>query len=570
NLTYIVTNSFSCSDTNRQQIKMGGVVASFVPKDTTGCKYTPITFRDKSASDTTLTNWVWSFDDGDSAFTKNPTHIYTTKGFYKVKQYVMDARGCFDTITSDKTIIIGDSARPKPPTIYNVTVVDDETVTLNFKPYNDIDFAFYTVYKLVAGAYKPIKIITNINDTVFTEKKLKTLRNRYCYKLQVQTLCGKISNLDSAISHCTMDVSATPSINSVSLKWNQYSGWDSISNYEVYRVDKKDRTIETLIATIPGWMNNYVDSSVRCFAKYHYRIKAVKTYASGIMSYSDTTGGFPIHVPNPPKNEIIHATVVDNKKILLEWTTPIVKRFIIDRSSDGITYFPYKVFDSSISSFNDTNVMVNTTSYTYRMRVLDSCGDLSPFTNIGKSILLNVDSNTDGRPQLKWTAYQQWKQGIAYYDIELKQKDGSFMNIGRTVDGNETNFIDDVTDLNSLPEYCYRVIAHRSGDDITSTSNIDCTHIYSTLFIPNAFTPNHDKENLNEKFEIKGTYISQYQIKIYNRWGEKVFESDTIYNSWDGTFKGEKSPLDQYIYHIKAFGVTGEQYDKTGYIILLK
>lgn len=59
----------------------------------------------------------------------------------------------------------------------------------------------------------------------------------------------------------------------------------------------------------------------------------------------------------------------------------------------------------------------------------------------------------------------------------------------------------------------------------------------SSIFFPNTFTPNGD--GINETFEIKGHKIKEYEVRIYNRWGECVFESTEIMKAWDGTFKGK-------------------------------
>ncbi len=58
----------------------------------------------------------------------------------------------------------------------------------------------------------------------------------------------------------------------------------------------------------------------------------------------------------------------------------------------------------------------------------------------------------------------------------------------------------------------------------------------TTLYIPNAFTPNND--NNNEKFGPKGMYVNDYRFSIFNRWGELIFESVDLTDGWDGKYKG--------------------------------
>jgi len=44
--------------------------------------------------------------------------------------------------------------------------------------------------------------------------------------------------------------------------------------------------------------------------------------------------------------------------------------------------------------------------------------------------------------------------------------------------------------------------------------------------------------------------ISQYELAIYNRWGEQLFKSSAITQSWDGYYQGELLPVGEYAYHL--------------------
>lgn len=64
------------------------------------------------------------------------------------------------------------------------------------------------------------------------------------------------------------------------------------------------------------------------------------------------------------------------------------------------------------------------------------------------------------------------------------------------------------------------------------------------LFVPKAFTPNND--GTNDVLEIFGAHFKNFQMKIFNRWGEIIYITDDPEKSWDGTYKGEKMPLGVY------------------------
>ena len=87
------------------------------------------------------------------------------------------------------------------------------------------------------------------------------------------------------------------------------------------------------------------------------------------------------------------------------------------------------------------------------------------------------------------------------------------------------------------------------------------------LFVPTVFTPNSDEHN--ELFVIKGLFIDRFNIKIFDRWGEQLFESDMIDKYWDGTFNNNKVQQGTYYYHIAVLGIDGKLFEKSGTIEVL-
>lgn len=85
------------------------------------------------------------------------------------------------------------------------------------------------------------------------------------------------------------------------------------------------------------------------------------------------------------------------------------------------------------------------------------------------------------------------------------------------------------------------------------------------LSIPNVFTPNQD--GTNDLYMVNGKGITEYNIVIVNRWGNVVFESNDITDSWDGTSNGKPCVEGVYFYSIKAKSLT-QEYDKQGHITL--
>lgn len=88
------------------------------------------------------------------------------------------------------------------------------------------------------------------------------------------------------------------------------------------------------------------------------------------------------------------------------------------------------------------------------------------------------------------------------------------------------------------------------------------------IYVPNAFTP--DGNRLNNFFEVSTVNISKLNVKIFNRWGENIFESDDVDFKWDGTYKGMRVQDNVYVYKIKYVTSTGIEDTLVGHVVLIK
>ena len=91
--------------------------------------------------------------------------------------------------------------------------------------------------------------------------------------------------------------------------------------------------------------------------------------------------------------------------------------------------------------------------------------------------------------------------------------------------------------------------------------------VRSQLFVPNAFTPLSDKNNL---FKPAQADVSDYRMNIYNRQGVLVFDSEDITHGWNGRSKGEVCPSGTYVYVISFRDTEGKPHTQKGTLMLLK
>lgn len=88
------------------------------------------------------------------------------------------------------------------------------------------------------------------------------------------------------------------------------------------------------------------------------------------------------------------------------------------------------------------------------------------------------------------------------------------------------------------------------------------------IFVPNAFTPNGDGNN--DVLYVRSNLIESMEFAVYNRWGQKVFETNDQNIGWDGTYKGTELSSDVFGYYLKAKCYDGEEYFKKGNITLIR
>jgi gliding motility-associated-like protein len=96
--------------------------------------------------------------------------------------------------------------------------------------------------------------------------------------------------------------------------------------------------------------------------------------------------------------------------------------------------------------------------------------------------------------------------------------------------------------------------------------------------IPTAFTPNGD--GANDILYVRGAALASINLKIFNRWGELVFETSTLEidgvdgslrsQGWDGKLRGKEQEMDSYAYVLNATFIDGNKYDEKGNVTLIR
>lgn len=582
-VTLTVWNSYGCQDTAVQTLNIRinqRPTATFAASSTQVCMPTSVTFTERATSPNgPIVSYAWSFGDNTTTATRNPVKNYATAGRYDVSLKVTDIFGCTDSVSFPRYINVLDSTRPSNILAKVATVNNNRVIDLNWKPSTDSAFVQYKVFRKdetpAGSTFTLVHASTNRNDSAFTDVSARVNQTPYTYLVVQKNICNRESNLDLAFAHTNVFVNAAPSADvrkvGVDLKWTKYVGFlantrgNTVANYKVYRKELTSNNF-TLVATLSGDDTSYTDKGL-CTENYTYMVEAIAQ--NGVISTSNW-GTSRAAVFNYAGNmELMNATVTDNNKVALIWKHAPIENAatyqILRKDAISGNFLRIAEIRATDSTFVDQTADASVRSYSYQVRVVDNCGNISKTSNEANSIHLKMEIN-DFQVSLNWTATQTWKNGVKTYVVERwNPSTQKFDSIAAT---RGTSFNEDPSNLN-LNAYEYRVRSiEMNGNEMFSTSNNVKSTLKPTIFIPTAFSPNGDY--VNDVFKVVGMHMTEMELEVYNRWGELVFRTNNINEGWDGTFNGGDAPEGSYVVKVRATASNGEPIFKSGALALIR
>jgi gliding motility-associated-like protein len=126
------------------------------------------------------------------------------------------------------------------------------------------------------------------------------------------------------------------------------------------------------------------------------------------------------------------------------------------------------------------------------------------------------------------------------------------------------------------PEHLYKktgtytvCLAAKNEDGCVDTicKKVDA-EIHPAIDVPTGFSPNGD--GVNDVLYVRGAAVETVMFKVFNRWGEMVFETKDMKIGWDGTYKGKLQEMEAYAWILDATFIDGSIAHKTGNVTLLR
>ncbi|HAP02267.1 MAG TPA: hypothetical protein DCQ93_10130 [Bacteroidetes bacterium] len=161
----------------------------------------------------------------------------------------------------------------------------------------------------------------------------------------------------------------------------------------------------------------------------------------------------------------------------------------------------------------------------------------------------------------------------------LPYTDNLFTFINTSVGGNSYfwNFGDQTGDTVTNPTHSFKesgsyyvILTVTAGNGCldTAMSPIILIEGEPKPWIPSAFTPNGDEQN--DIFKVYGIAIDEIDFRVYDRWGEMVFQTNNQNQGWDGTFLGKRSELGVYVYEARIVMASGKKILLRGDVTLMR
>jgi gliding motility-associated-like protein len=259
--------------------------------------------------------------------------------------------------------------------------------------------------------------------------------------------------------------------------------------------------------------------------------------------------------------ELISASIENRNEVEVNWKeNPVAKEYNLYRNETQVATVS-EIF------YKET---YQTPAATYTVRAVNVCNEESRESNPGRLIHLAGTQQENNLALVEWTAYEEWPQGVASYILEAYTEGPNSTGIG---DFKALNVLGTEIRNTEDPEYrqdmaaqkCYRITAISTSDqDIISHSNTLCLPYTPVFFVPTAFSPNGD--GLNDAFVPYSLGMSNFTMRIFNRWGEKIFEGQ----NWDGKIKEVTVMPGSYQYVIEGKTIEGLNLHAKGSVVLVR
>ena len=364
--------------------------------------------------------------------------------------------------------------------------------------------------------------------------------------------------------------------------------------YTVFVTDANgcvSNTESITVSIVPGVeFNIYANATMVCPGD---PVLITSTITSGLPPYTITnTDGTVVNVTNivyPNETETYTYTVTDAcgtsatdmveintydvpqlniQADVLSGCEPLAVQFLVPNSDENSTY-QWTYTNESISDVaSGTNTLHIFDHYgTYNVGVSVTTTD-----GCKNSLIINNLINVYRKPEARFITNPQ--------TVSIINPSINFTNLSQWADnyiwsfgdGDSSNYTSPYHTFYNIDSYKITLVAitnYGCKDSVMQTIEVVEE---PTLYVPTAFSP--DGDGINDLFVVQanGIDLDNYNLRIYDRWGELIFESNDLYYSWNGTAKGNNKIVEigSYIWLVTVKDINGIETKKSGKVTVIR
>ena len=529
----LVTAGGVCQDQVFQVVEVIDNVTAGITAPDTLCFGNAFNFQDNSTITIgTITGYEWDFGDGNTSTAQDPSHSYAAPGTYTVTHTVYASGGCSHTVTIDVTSLDAPTAlfldlqacQNNPTTFTDLSFIGNGNIV-------DWQWDFGDGTPVVNGQNPThtylIDSTYDVTLTVFSDFGCSNsvVIPTIVYPAPIADFTAPLGCPDDTIQYT--DLSTISSGTIVNWQWDFDDGTqDNIQNpMHQFQVMNDSFYVELVVTSNFGC----TDTAVNLIQTYPFPdFQYGPEWAQGCQ---------------PLKLQFHDSTLVQGGTITnWEWD-----------------------FDDGSMSFSEDPIHIFADPGTYYVSLMVTTSDGCNYSDSLPYPVIVYPKPVAGFDPISH------ESSILYPDVQFTDLSSGAINwewyFG---DGNYSNDQHPYHEYNDTGYFNVMQIVYSDfGCADTAYGLVHMLGDY-VVYVPNTFTPNGDTQN--DYFRAYGMAIDtdHYDMWIFNRWGEEIWHTEDINQSWDGSYQGHIVQDDVYVWKIICWDTNGEEHQLYGHVTVIK
>lgn len=610
-VTLIVSDTSKCNlaDTFTSQVFIPYTIdANFTLSDSFGCVPLALNF---ATAQVATASYNWSFGDGTTA-TQNPvTHTYSTQGTYPVRLIVTDTTSCNKADTVLANIVAIDSFADASFNFSRIFFGCDSVLVNVWSTYQGEESEIWYFGDGTQATGDSASHMYTTSGT-FTITHILT---------DVEQICKPVDTSEIAVSLFPLQISLTIPDTGGCLPFTaDFTGNSALLSTD-YTWYFGDGSSDTGKVTSHTYTNTGTFNVMLVAIDTNACVGADTTYAQITVINDSVIADFQLNVLNDCDSNLL-IDLINQSANAVNYFWDFGDGTTSANANESHNYTIPGTYNVTLV-VTDTNRCHPVDSMIVPVTLLpnsfvdfttqDVCrGNAVLFNNLSNPNAQYVWSFGDGVTSTQYSPSHNYAQS-GVYNVSLVITDTGTCNVNDTAFGSVEIFEQPIANFNVLDDtflfetpvrffdnsLYYTDIFWDFGDGTTLSNDPDPIYTYSNsiewvtvcitatnaqcvdtfcrdifikfnglIGVPNAFSPNGD--GINDVVKIEGKGIVKLTFRIFNRWGEKVFETFDKNVGWDGTYKGVLQEMDTYTYTVQATLINGKEVPLKGNITLLR